>query len=513
MNIKLTIARNIGSNWLGLGVNILVGFFLSPYILHRLGDTAFGLWILIFSFTGYYGLFDMGIRSSVIRHVAKYSATGDTKKVNQLICTALFGYGCLSVVLLMVTFTAAANAHFLFRVSQQSLLVAKQLIWIVGTCVSLAFPMSVFAGALQGLQEFHWVNANEITSTLTRAILIILALRSGYGLLTVVTITAAFPLLGGFLHYLVVRRKLRFRVSWNVVDRKVYRELIGFGSITFVIMVADRLRFQTDAIVVGAILGPAMITRFAIGSKLVDYAMNMVDSMAEPFMPLSSGLDANRDTNRLQDLLIAGNRACAFVIFPVCVTLIILGKSVIAVWVGAQYIFPSYIVLVLLVIPRSIYRAQGASTRILFGMARHQMLAVALLSEGVVNLLLSVFLTRKYGVIGNAAGTAIPLLATALLFLPYHLSRRLSVPLGAFLKQAFAVPALLCVPLAGTLLIVQRILPVRGWWQLPLQLFAGVLVYGTGLTWLILKYDPVGISLRQRFAGNLLRIVGREART
>ena len=66
---KIEILKNVSSSWFSLGVNILVGIFLSPFILHRLGDTAYGIWILIFSVTGYYGLFDLGIRSSVVRYV------------------------------------------------------------------------------------------------------------------------------------------------------------------------------------------------------------------------------------------------------------------------------------------------------------------------------------------------------------------------------------------------------------------------------------------------------------
>src|SRR5260370_41004556 len=71
---KIEILKNVGSSWFSLGLNILAGLFLSPYILHRLGDAAFGLWVLVFSITGYYGLFDLGIRSSIVRYVASYSA-------------------------------------------------------------------------------------------------------------------------------------------------------------------------------------------------------------------------------------------------------------------------------------------------------------------------------------------------------------------------------------------------------------------------------------------------------
>src|SRR5208282_2465598 len=74
--LKAQALRNISSSWFGLATNLVVGFFLSPFILHHLGDDAFGLWVLVFSLTGYYGLFDFGIRSSIVRYVAQYKATG-----------------------------------------------------------------------------------------------------------------------------------------------------------------------------------------------------------------------------------------------------------------------------------------------------------------------------------------------------------------------------------------------------------------------------------------------------
>ncbi len=85
---KRQILKNVGSSWSALATNVLVGIFLSPFILHRLGDAAFGIWVLIFSVTGYYGLFDLGIRSSIIRYVSKYTAIGDKEKLTQFVSTA-----------------------------------------------------------------------------------------------------------------------------------------------------------------------------------------------------------------------------------------------------------------------------------------------------------------------------------------------------------------------------------------------------------------------------------------
>ena len=78
---KIQFINNVGSSWFALGINVAVGIFLSPFILHRLGDSAFGIWVLIFSITGYYGLFDLGIRSSIVRYASKFAATDDNKEL------------------------------------------------------------------------------------------------------------------------------------------------------------------------------------------------------------------------------------------------------------------------------------------------------------------------------------------------------------------------------------------------------------------------------------------------
>ncbi len=74
---KKRILKNASSSWFALGTSVVVGLFLWPVIVHRLGDDAAGIWILIFSITGYYGLFDLGIRSSIIRYISKAKATND----------------------------------------------------------------------------------------------------------------------------------------------------------------------------------------------------------------------------------------------------------------------------------------------------------------------------------------------------------------------------------------------------------------------------------------------------
>src|SRR5215475_10021673 len=127
---KGQILKNVSSSWVSLGVNVVTGFILSPFIVHHLGDEAFGLWILIFSVTGYYGLFDLDIRSSIVRYVAKYSAEQEYEDLNRLVNTAIFSYSAIGMVTLSITLIAAGYVGSIFKIQKKFIDTARWLMFM-----------------------------------------------------------------------------------------------------------------------------------------------------------------------------------------------------------------------------------------------------------------------------------------------------------------------------------------------------------------------------------------------
>jgi O-antigen/teichoic acid export membrane protein len=480
---KGQILKNVSSSWFSLGVNVVTGFILSPFIVHHLGDEAFGLWILIFSVTGYYGLFDLGIRSSIVRYVAKYSATGEYDELNRLLNTAMFSYTAIGAVAMSITLIAAYFVNSIFRIEPEFVTTARWLLLIVGASVSLGFPLGVFSGILEGLQRFYVLNFTNIASTILRTVLIVIALQHGGGLLSVAFITVVLPLINQIVNATVAFRHLKLRINPQFVNRTSLKLIASYSGTTFLIIVGGRLRFKTDAMVIGTFVGASAITFFTIGSRLVDYSSEVVSSLAQIFIPMSSQSHAKGDLDGLRKILVVGNRACAFIIFPITAVLTLLGKSVIEAWMGAKYVSQSYPVLLVLLYPTTLMLAQSASGRTLWGMAKHRTWAFVVLAEGISNLILSIVLVRHYGILGDAIGTAIPLACSMIFFLPRHLCNLLGIKLRTYLSQAFLLPLLLSVPLVACLLLMRR-------WYIPhhlpdllLQLVIAGVVYGIGLAW------------------------------
>src|ERR1700722_798213 len=480
---KIEIIKNVGASWFNLGINILVGLFLSPFILHRLGNTAYGAWVLAFSVTGYYGLFDLGIRSSLIRYVSTYTATDNQIGLARLINTSLAVYTAIGAAAMVATITVSAYVGSLFHMPANFLPTARLLFLIVGSAVAFGFPAGVFGGILEGLNRFYFVNLTNLVSTLLRALLIVIALRYGYGLLTVAIITVTLPLLASVVRAAIVLRLLSLKFGWRYVDKGSFREIAHYSSVSFILMIAQKLRFKTDEVVISTFLSVAAVTFFSNGDRLVDYTAEVVSSLAQIFVPMSGQSDAKGDLGQLRRIFVAGNRACALIVFPISATLIILGKSVITAWVGPRYVTASYPVMLALLIPTTLVLAQAASPRILYGMARHKSLAWVTGMEGIANVILSIVLIRPFGIIGDALGTAVPLTCTALCFLPRHLCRVLDVRVRTFLRETYTLPLLLCSPTVVALLLVRRWFFARNYLELLVQIVIGLVPYALGLAW------------------------------
>jgi len=56
---KAIVARNVAWNSAGTITHLLAGFVLSPFLVSHLGQTNYGLWILIASLTGYFSVLDL----------------------------------------------------------------------------------------------------------------------------------------------------------------------------------------------------------------------------------------------------------------------------------------------------------------------------------------------------------------------------------------------------------------------------------------------------------------------
>ena len=443
------IARNVLYNWFGTIATMAVGLFLSPFIIHRLGNVAYGVWVLAIGVMAYLGLLDLGMQSAVLRFVSKGHTQNDHQGASEAISAALWVRLQISALILVLSAGLAAVFPLIFKVPAELAGDARKAILLTGVKMAITMSIGVVAGVLSALNRYDLQNYLSIVQTAVRVIGVVAVLRTGHGIVAIaVCELIAVLIYNALLVWVAHRLYPQLQILLNRPKIETLKRIWTYSFYAFLTTVAIQLIYQTDYIVVGKFVSVAAVTYYAIGYSLCSYTSQAINSMGATFVPAASTYEAAGDTNSLLMLYRNGTRATLAVSLPILITLMVRGRSFIGLWMGPQYSHSSGTVLIILCSTFLFVFANRTAQAIAFGVEKHKMGAIWAIGEGVVNLSLSIVLARRYGIYGVAIGTAIPSLLVNVVMWPGYISKLVGLSYSEVVWKVWAPVYLSSVPFA-----------------------------------------------------------------
>ena len=437
---KQKILVNIFSNWTSLLVVLAMAFWVSPIIVHKLGNENYGIWTLIVSMTGYFTVLDFGVNTALVRYISKYVARKDFERARAIYSTSFFLFFVISFFVICVSLVLAFFFKTIFHIESYSNIYLFCVFLIIGTDLAVGLLFSVLQGTLQALQEFFAINCISITITIIRNVLVVVFLWYGYSLLTLAIIQICTSCCKIFSQHIIIKRRYKFlffeRVSFS---RAVLTKIYNYSVYSFLIAIALKILFYTDSIVIGSLISVEDVTFYAIPSTLVDYLEKLVWSIVAVLIPVISAKEALGLNEENQQLYLTGTRVTFFFSLPIIIVLFTAGNDFIKLWMGLEYREPSGRVLQILLIGYIFGLSQLVAQGILKGISKHRVLALILCGEAIANLLLSLILARPFGIYGVALGTTIPLVVCNVLFIPWYSCRLLNINFFAYLIKSYSL--------------------------------------------------------------------------
>lgn len=400
MSFFRTLARNAAWNLVGMVVATALGFVVAPLLVHRLGETSYGLWILIGSLTGYFGLFDLGIRSSVARYIAYDRARNDDDSVNATLNTALAILAGIGLLTLVGSVALTAVYFRLFDVPAEQVAAVRICLLLTGVTLGISFVLNAFDAALWAVQRFDVVNAIDIPISVLRAVLTFVLVQDSSDLVALAVLTLVTALSAGLAKMVLCFRLLpALRVSPLLVRLSAGRALLSYGAWRLVLEIGILISTQMSVLIIGACLSIALVTPFSIAGRVVGYATAILTACTGILVPVSAGLAADSDHYRQRRLLTDGGAVCtAFALYFVGVFLF-LGRPMISLWMGAEMADAArwLAILGLGQVPRM---TQWVTHAIILALGRHRLIACVCLAESLVATGLAFILSPAYGLAG-----------------------------------------------------------------------------------------------------------------
>jgi O-antigen/teichoic acid export membrane protein len=461
------ILRNLFSNWAGLLINIVISFFLAPFVVHELGNTYYGIWAVVGQFTGYLYLLDFGIRESIIRYASRYRALEKGTELETVIQVSFYLYLAIAIFCLLLSAVIALFFTSIFGLDESFRFEVGLTVLFIGGTVSQLFIFNVFNGLLMGYQRYDLFNAVNVLGTVLRAALFVWALSTGFGIVSLAVIQFAITLATGLA--LAVKSasisrnagislNLKMPVWADVV--RIRTNVIRYSSYVFLNNIGQKVVFMTDAILIGIFLPVSQVTFYAIAATLVGYLRQLLGSSAQLFNPLISHLSALEEEDSVRYAFTAGTRLLLFISLPVGLTFMILGGGFIELWMGEEYRRLSGQVLLILAAVQIVSAPHQVVSSTLYGLNKHKILAQWRVVEAVTNISLSIALIPYFGILGVAIGTAVPHVLLVTVILPVYGCRQVELPIGQYFLQGYLKPALASIPFALGCVIADRIFPL-----------------------------------------------------
>lgn len=432
--------RFVGGVGAGLLMQVIVtavGLWLTPFLIDRLGDHRYGLWLVATQLLSYLMLADLGVVALLPRETAYVSGRASGSNFTHEL--GLLVGRTLRIVLWQTALLIPVAVAMWALLPSQWLELRAPLTAVLAVFV-LTFPTRVFPAVLNGLQDFTWLTATGLVAWALGMALSVALVLAGAGLLSVALGWVVTQLItnGAAAARLMLRYRGVFPSTLPPLPWTEAKASLSRGSWFSVAQIANALLIGSDLIILGKLMGPAAIVPYAVTGKLITVLAQQPSIFLHSALPALAELRAIGDKDRILRVTEALTQGMLLLSGLVVCVVVSVNRGFVGWWVDAeQYAGTTLTVLLLVAMLLRHWNFTLTTTMLAFGHERRGSLTA--LADGAVTVFAMVI---AVGLGAGIKAAPLAIICGALLIsLPLNLAvvtRDLRRPVGIVLRPALA---------------------------------------------------------------------------
>lgn len=395
---------------LARGTGIAVSFVSVPVMARYLPTEEYGLFLTATSIATWLNLADLGIGNGLTNRIGTANAAGHREQEASAFATAW--WLLCGVTILLALLFAAVFSHVpwraVFAVSDgvSTGVINRTVVAVFGLWLAM-LPLSVVEKALVGYQAIFVNNAWLIASGVASVALLFAAVTLRLELAWIVVAVHGPLPIARLLSGVVLLAKRPWLVpSFSHVSRSAATGLLGLGGFFFLAQLAAIGVWQTDQVIVAQLFGADEVPAYVTTLRICTLYLGVLMTGLAPLWPATTEAATRRDWVWIRQvyrrwlLLVMSVTGCAAVVFMLS------GQWLVVVWAGDR-IRPD----AGLIVAASAYLGVLAWCQVhavlLNALSRVRGQAVYGFGAAVINVVLSIWLGRRYGVAAVCWATVI----------------------------------------------------------------------------------------------------------
>jgi O-antigen/teichoic acid export membrane protein len=425
-------------------ISMLLSVVVTPLILKFLNKEEYGFYTILFQIIGYLSMLDFGLGSAITRSLAANRGEDKTSQtaINKIISTSFFTYSFLGAIVIIVGLFFTPYVPHFFKMADNLSDVAVSITLTLSIFVGIQFPIKVFNSIFYAHQKQFLSNLIGFTINLFNSILPLILLYFGQGLWSFVYTNIICSAVEIIIMFSLIRKFYPFlKVRFNFFEKALLTDLVNFGFFFFLGNIAYQVVFFTDRFFIGSFVSLAAATMFALSVKAPELCRELIFRITDNAYPAMVEISTKENENKLKTV---HNKLLLITVCLSCIAfwiIYIINQWFLNLWVGEEYFIgqPTLLLALLVMFQLTFLHVEVLC---LWGMGTVKVVSLIGIIEAVINIALTIFLGKMYGITGILVSTIIAGWLTVGWLIPYMVMKKLNITLKAYLFKPLLLPIL-----------------------------------------------------------------------
>lgn len=435
-------------SYVALVVNAVTTFIYTPLILSFLTTSEYGVYQLIGSIIAYLGVMDMGLSTTLSRFYVEAKVKEDKAHVENLLAMTAVIYGMLTAlsVIVGIGFDLLLPTLFGRSFTAGELELAHQMMLLVLLNCLVVLPGNYFLAVINANERFVFARTLRIARYLLQFGGVIGVLYLGRGAIGVLAVQVALNFLADVAYVFYCRGRLHVRAKFHHWDRKLLLHIFSFSGYILLNMIFDQVFWKTGQVVLGALVSASAVGVYGIATSLITAGyMEVSSGVTSVFLPKLTAMSAKTDDmTEINFLFNRIGHIQAWLVWGICTGFAAVGQEFIYVWAGPEYGEAFWATLILM-LGLNVALVQNLGISVLQAKDKQGFRAIVYVVIAVADLLVSIPISARFGVIGCAVTAASFLFLGTGPIMNWYYYEKIGIDIPGFWKDTLPVlvPAIL----------------------------------------------------------------------
>jgi O-antigen/teichoic acid export membrane protein len=381
-----------------------VGMLLvAPIVLHKLGASEYGLWMIATALISAGGIVASGFCDANIQRVAHLRGSGQADLIPHTVRSTLGINLVLGFTLAVAAWIAApyaaphiADSHL---TSSRECLISLRLASVL---ILIRTVETVSVSTQRAFEQYRGtVQISTAVRLLTLASAALLAFL-GQGTISILSATGVLMALGAYLQFRQLPRFLGAVSLWPLFELNETRVLLGLGFFVWLQAVGAVVFGQLDRILLGVSLGALVVAPYSLCVQFAHPIFGFSAAGLNFLFPYLSGRASTLSSAALKRTLLKAFACNLFLVACGGALLLLMGPRLLRLWAGPVVAQSATKILLPIVLGSALMGLGVTGTYAMQALGRFRTVALISLGSRTAMLLLMIELLRHMGLPGLA---------------------------------------------------------------------------------------------------------------